>query len=174
VNRGHRPEIGHDRLDISIGHIPIHPDRPRGAQSAAILAFPVPNGPDDFRIRPRADAGLQIRSDVAGDGHTKGVFTDLLPSGQMPLMDRPLGSDGGVTIATGGEDLDEVLAALDSRLSLDLTESNTKSQKHHEPQWHFSLLPKSIAIETLPLPWPSSLLKLCRSMLPVSGAERWR
>src|SRR4030095_1162669 len=108
VNRGHRPERGQARLNISIGHITIHPDGHRWAQGAAILAFPIPNGPDDFRIRPRADAGFQIRSDVAGDGHAKGVFTNLLPSGQMSLTDRSLGSDGGVTIATGGEDLDEV------------------------------------------------------------------
>jgi hypothetical protein len=51
----------------------------------------------------------------------------VLSSGQMQRTDRSLGPDGGVTVATGGEDLDEVFAALDSRLGLGLTHHDTNS-----------------------------------------------
>ncbi len=66
-DRLHLPQIGHDRLDVPVGHRSVKLDGHGRADDFSVGANALLDGPDDLFIRPRTDSRLFVGGDVPED-----------------------------------------------------------------------------------------------------------
>src|SRR5262249_1835198 len=72
--RRHRPQVGHDRIEILLAHARIPGEAHRGQQLATVLADALRDGAPDLGVAPAADASDLVRGDVTRHTHAPRAF----------------------------------------------------------------------------------------------------